>query len=200
MSLKSLMNKFWAMLVFGILAIALGVLIFIYCGKFVTIMMVASGLGAMYNGLYTLFSIKRWHFDSATKTLAIVKGIIITLLGLAAVLVPMFVAQTAITILVYAFAIGLIFSAVVSFQNAATARTFLPDAPIDHFIFEGVLSILVAILLFANPTAVLTTFAKVIGIVIVVAGVAAIVWAFRLRSLAKNATVVEIKAEVKDAE
>lgn len=200
MSLKSLTKKFWAMLVLGVLAIALGVLIFIYCNSFVTIMMIAAGLGAMSDGLYTLFSIKRWHFDSTTKTLAIVKGLVTTLLGLAAVLVPMFVAQTAITILVYAFAIGLVFSAVVSFQNAATARTFLPGVPIDHFIFEGVISILVAILLFANPTAVLTTFAKIIGIIIAVAGVVSIIWAFRLRKLAKNATVIEVKAEVKDAD
>ena len=200
MSLKSLMNKFWAMLVFGIVAIGLGILIFTHYGSFVTIIMIAAGLGALGNGLYTLFNIKKWHFDKSTKTLAIVKGVVTTLLGLAAVLVPMFVAQTAITILVYAFAIGLVFAAIVSFQNAATARSFVPDAPIDHFIFEGVISLLVAIILFTNPTAVLSTFAKIVGILFVVAGIAAIVWAFRLHSLAKNATVVEVKAEVKDAD
>ena len=200
MSLKSLMNKFWSMLIFGIVAIGIGILICVYSKSFITIMMIAGGLGAMVNGLYTLFSIKRWHFSSATKTLAIVKGIVITLLGLAAVLVPMFVAQTAITILVYAFAIGLIFASFVSFQNAATARSFIPGAPIEHFIFEGVIGLLLAVILFANPTAVLTTFAKVIGIVSIVAGVAFIVWAFRLRHLAKNATIIEVKAEVKDAQ
>lgn len=200
MSLKNLMNKFWSMLIFGIFCIALGVLIFIYNKFFVTIMMIAAGLGSVVNGLYTLFSIKRWHFDSTTKTLAIIKGILITLLGLAAILVPMFMAQATFTVLVYSFAIGLIISAVVSFQNAATARTFLPGAPIEHFIFDGVVSILVAILLFANPAGLLATFAKVIGIIIAVCGIASIVWAFRLRSLAKNATVIEVKAEVKDAQ
>lgn len=200
MSLKNLAKKFWTMLVFGLIVIAVGVLIFIYSEYFVTILMIAAGVGAICDGFYTLFSIKGWRFSSATKTLAILKSIVTILLGLAAVLVPMFVAQTAITILVYAFAIGLIFSAVVSFQNAATARSFLPGIPIDHFIFEGIVSILVAVLLFTNPTAVLTTFAKVIGIVIAVFGFGAIIWAFRLRRIAKNATVIEVKAQVKDAD
>ena len=200
MSLKSLMNKFWSMLLFGIVAIVVGVLIFIYHQYFVTIVMIAGGIGAVANGIYTLTSIKRWHFDKSTKTLAIIKGILITLLGLAAILVPMFVAQTAITILVYAFAIGLVFSSIVSFQNAAMARSFLPDAPIEHFIFEGVIGLLLAIILFTNPTAVLTTFAKIVGILVCIAGVASILWAIRLRKLAKNATVIEVKAEVKDAE
>ncbi len=200
MSLKNLAKKFWAMLFFGLIVIAVGVLIFIYSDYFVTILMIAAGVGAICDGFYTLFSIKGWRFSSATKTLAILKSIVTILLGLAAVLVPMFVAQTAITILVYAFAIGLIFSAVVSFQNAATARSFLPGIPIDHFIFEGIVSILVAVLLFTNPTAVLTTFAKVIGIVIAVFGCGAIIWAFRLRRIAKNATIIEVKAQVKDAD
>lgn len=199
MSLKSLAKKFWAMIIFGLMVIAVGVLIFIYSDYFVTILMIASGIGAICDGFYTLFSIKRWHFLATTRALAIMKSIISILLGIAAVLVPMFVAQTAITILVYIFAFGLIFSAIVSFQNAATARSFLPGIPIDHFIFEGIISILIAILLFTNPTAVLTTFAKVIGIVIAVFGFGSIVWAFRLRRLAKNATIVEIDAKVKDA-
>lgn len=200
MALKDYRLKFAATLVIGILVVALGILIVTNSNSFIKIMMIASGIGAMCNGLYTLFNVKRWHFASATKTLAIVKGVLTTLIGLAAILVPMFVAQTAMTVLVYAFAVCLLFSAFVAFENAAMARSFVPDADTGHFFVEATVSILVAVILFAKPTAVLTTLAVVVGIIIALLGVGTIVWAFRALHIAKNATVIEVQAQIKDAD
>lgn len=200
MALKGYRTKFAATLLIGLLVVGLGILIVTNSNSFIKIMMIASGVGALCNGLYTLFNIKRWHFASTTKTLAIVKGILTTLVGLAAILVPMFVAQTAMTVLVYAFAICLVFSALVAFENAAMARSFIPGISTSHFFVEAVVSILVAIILFAKPTAVLTTFAVVVGIIVSLIGVGTIVWAFRVLHLAKNATVIEVEAKVKDAD
>lgn len=198
--LKGYRAKFVAMLLVGVLVVGLGILIITHSDSFIKIMMIASGIGALCDGLYTLFNIKRWHFASATKTLAIVKGVLTTLVGLAAILVPMFVAQTAMTVLVYAFAICLVFSAFVSFENAAMARSFIPGISTSHFFVEAVVSILVAIILFAKPTAVLTTFAVVVGVIVALLGVGVFVWAFRFLKLAKNATIIEVEATVKDAE
>lgn len=199
MALKGYKSKFAIMLLIGVLVIGIGALIVTHSESFIKIMMIASGLGTLCDGLYTLFSVRRWHFASTTKTLAIIKGLVSTLIGLAAILVPIFVAETAMTILVYSFAVCLVFSAVVSFQNAAMARSFIPGIPTGHFYAEAIVSLLVAIILFAKPTEVLTTFAIVVGIVVIISGVGVIIWAFRLLKLAKNATVIEINASVKDA-
>lgn len=199
MSLKGFRTKFIAMFLVGLLVIGVGVLIITHSGSFIKIMMIASGVGALCDGLYTLFSIKRWHFLSATKTLAIIKGLDTTLIGLVAILVPIFDVGTAMTVVVYAFAISLVFSAVVSFQNAAMARTFIPGISTSHFFIEAIVSLLVAIIFFAKPTDVLTTFGIVVGILTILAGIGTIVWAFRLLKLAKNATVIEVNAKVKEA-
>lgn len=200
MALKGYRTKFAAMLLVGVLMLGLGILIVAKSDSFIKIMMIASGVGFLCDGLYTLFNIRRWHFASTTKTIAIVKGVVATLIGLAAILVPMFVAQTAMTVLVYAFAICLVFSAVVAFQNAAMARSFIPGVSIGHFIVEAAVSLLVAIILFAKPTAVLTTFAVVVGIVVALFGAGLSAWAFRFLKLSKNAAVVEVEAKVTDAE
>lgn len=200
MALKGYRAKFAAMILVGVLVIGLGILIVTHSNSFIKIMMIASGIGALCDGLYTLFSVKRWHFASVTKTLAITKGVLTTLIGLAAVLVSIFAQEAAMAVVVYSFAVCLVFSAVVSFENAAMARSFIPGISTSHFFVEAVVSLLVAIILFARPTEVLNTFAVVVGVAVSLFGVGVIVWAFRLLKLAKNATVIEVEAKVKDAE
>ena len=112
----------------GAAALAVGILVMNHTDALIKIVMIAAGIGACVDGFYTIMGIKKWNFTEKTKTLATIKGYESMVLGLAAILIAIFAADTAITVMVWIFAIGLLFSAVVAFENATVAgKTGIED-------------------------------------------------------------------------
>ena len=158
------------MILTGIVLLAVGIIVINHTGSFLKIVMIAAGIGAFVDGLYTLNGMKKWKYTETTKNLAMIKGIESIAIGVAAVLVAIFAADAALTVMVYIFAIGLVFSAVVAFQNAATAKKFeIADMRI-HFLVEGVITSLIAVLLFFKPVDTLVKVVQILAIVFIVAG------------------------------
>ncbi len=182
-------------LLVGAVALALGILIINHANAFLKIIMVAAGIGAMVDGLYTITGVRRWKFTSTTKTLATIKGVESTLIGFAAIIIAIFAANEAFTVMVYILAISLIFSAVVSLQNAAVARNFDILDMRGHFISEAVIQILIAIILFFKPVETLELIVKVLAIAFIVIGALGIVF-----SLIIMFTKSKKSAEVGEAE
>ena len=98
-------------IIVGIAALAVGILVMNHTDALIKIVMIAAGIGACVDGFYTIMGIKKWNFTEKTKTLATIKGYESMVLGLAAILIAIFAADTAITVMVWIFAIGLLFSA-----------------------------------------------------------------------------------------
>ena len=186
------------MLLAGAVILAVGILVMIHTDSFMKIVMIAAGIGTFVDGLYTLNGMKKWKYTETTRTLAMIKGIESVAIGCAAVLVAFFAAETALTIMVYVFAIGLVFSAVVAFENAATASKFGIVEMRTHFIVEGIIASLVAIILFFRPVETLYKVVRILAVVFIVIGgamvIASIVAMFSKRSGA--ATVIVEEAEV----
>ena len=158
------------MILTGIVLLAVGIIVINHTGSFLKIVMIAAGIGAFVDGLYTFNGMKKWKYTETTKNLAMIKGIESIAIGVAAVLVAIFAADAALTVMVYIFAIGLVFSAVVAFQNAATAKKFEIADMRTHFLVEGVITSLIAVLLFFKPVETLVKVVQILAIVFIVAG------------------------------
>ena len=188
------------MLLAGAVILAVGILVMVHTDSFMKIVMVAAGIGTFIDGLYTLNGMKKWKYTETTRTLAMVKGIESVAIGCAAVLVALFAVETALTIMVYIFAVGLVFSAIVAFENAATASKFGIAEMRSHFIVEGVITSLIALLLFFRPVDTLYKVVRILAIVMIAIGgamvIASIVAMVGKRS--GDGTVIVEEAEVVD--
>ena len=157
-------------IIVGIAALAVGILVMNHTDALIKIVMIAAGIGACVDGFYTIMGIKKWNFTEKTKTLATIKGYESMVLGLAAILIAIFAADTAITVMVWIFAIGLLFSAVVAFENASVSgKTGVEDMR-KHFLVEGVIELLVAIILFFKPVDTMYTLIRILAVILIIAG------------------------------
>ncbi len=188
------------MLLAGAVILAVGILVMVHTDSFMKIVMIAAGIGTFIDGLYTLNGMKKWKYTETTRTLAMVKGIESVAIGCAAVLVALFAVETALTIMVYVFAVGLVFSAIVAFENAATASKFGITEMRSHFIVEGVITSLIALLLFFRPVDTLYKVVRILAIVMIAIGgamvIASVVAMVGKRS--GDGTVIVEEAEVVD--
>lgn len=191
-------RKFIRLLVIGIVAILAGSLVMNHSDALLKIIMVLAGLAALADGIYTLVGVRRWEFTSITRTLSMIKGFESVAIGVAAIVIAIFL-EAAITVMVYIFAAGLIFSAVVSFQNALVGKKFEIQDLRSRFMVEGIISLLVAIILICNPVGSLLTIVKVIGIVIIVVGALFIASAV-IGKIKASKVKGEVTAEVGEAE
>ena len=154
----------------GVAGLAVGILVMNHTDALIKIVMIAAGIGACVDGFYTIMGIKKWNFTEKTKTLATIKGYESMVLGLAAILIAIFAADTAITVMVWIFAIGLLFSAVVAFENASVSgKTGVEDMR-KHFLVEGVIELLVAIILFFKPVDTMYTLIRILAVILIIAG------------------------------
>ena len=185
-------------IIIGIAALAVGILVMNHTDALIKIVMIAAGIGACVDGFYTIMGIKKWNFTEKTKTLATIKGYESMVLGLAAILIAIFAADTAITVMVWIFAIGLLFSAVVAFENASVSgKTGVEDMR-KHFLVEGVIELLVAIILFFKPVDTMYTLIRILAVILIIAG--AIMIGVPLVVLFKGGTKEEVVEEAEVVE
>ncbi len=183
-------------LVIGAVILAVGILIFTNTSSFLKILMVAAGVGALVDGIYTLAGVRIWRFTKTTKTLTTIKGFESVLLGLGAIAMGLFAASEAFTIMVYIFAISLVFSAVVSFQNSVVVSAFNIREMRGHFLAEALIQLLIAVILFMRPLDTLDVIVKIISIGSMVVGSICLVVGLLLIFVKSKKTVVVEEAEV----
>lgn len=191
----------------GVLLAALGIVIVCNVGLFLKVLMIVAGAGALADGIYTLVGVSKWKYTGVTRTLSRIKGIESAVIGLAAVVVTIINQEAVLAVIVYVFAAGLAYSSVISFQNAAVSKHFDSTMKV-HFIVEGSISLLFAVILFMNPHGVLSVMVKVIGFVLLAAGIGVCIFAVVARSgssriesrtVVTEVEVVDSKAEDKSS-
>ena len=190
-------------LLIGAVLLALGILSLKHPNAFIQILIIAIGAASVVDGIYTLIGIKKWNFSDKTRTLTLIKGGETLAIGLAAVLVAIFAADTAITIIVYIFAVGLSFSAVVALQNAIMADKYGIPEKRTRFLVEGIVEIIIAIILFCNPVEIVNKMFQFLAIGFIVIGSIMVVLMFVLlfsgNAKKKNEPIVG-EAEVVESE
>lgn len=190
--------------VIGAIILAIGILIINHTDSFLKIVMIAAGIGAFLDGFYTLMGVKKWKYTDLTKNLTLIKGFESLVLGIAAVIMAIFAADAALTVMVYIFAISLVFSAVVALQNAAVAGKFGITDKRTSFIIEAAIEALIALLLFFKPVETLVKVVQILAIVFIVIGfimiAIPIIVLIKGNSKTDEDEAVVVEAEVVDTE
>jgi len=183
--MRGMLRLFYGILK-GLVLVLAGVLMVTNQESFVKVIMVAAGLVTLAEGLYTLFSLKRWSLEKTTRTLAIVKGLVLVVLGILALVSPFAAGVALATTFCYVYATGLVFSAVIAMQNGYVIHKLDSSIKVSDFVFEALLDILIAVVFFVNPARIMGIAVTVIGVLGIVAGVAVIIAAFRFYRLEKR--------------
>ena len=190
--------------VIGAIILAIGILIINHTDSFLKIVMIAAGIGAFLDGFYTLMGVKKWKYTDLTKNLTLIKGFESLVLGIAAVIMAIFAADAALTVMVYIFAISLVFSAVVALQNAAVAGKFGITEKRTSFIIEAAIEALIALLLFFKPVETLVKVVQILAIGFIVIGfimiAIPIIVLIKGNSKTDEDEAVVVEAEVVDTE
>lgn len=178
-------KKFIKLLITGVVLLVAGSIIGSHADSLIKIILVVAGLGVLVDGIYTLANIKKWQFTDTTKKLSLAKAYESIALGAAAIVIAIFL-NAAITVMVYIFAAGLLFSAVVSFQNATVAKKFNNEESGKKFLTKAIIYLLLSILLFFKPVESLMTVAKLIGMIIIIVGALIVAFAVILKLKGKK--------------
>ena len=159
----------------GILAAILGLLVIIFPSFWIKLVVVIIGLAAIAYGIYSLRFTKAISDDISYRRTIIIKSIVSIIAGLMAVLFPLAIGGAAWTAMIWVLIIYLLASAAIGFYAAA----LLKDSGVERkrYIIENLLLLAVAVLLILiSPRALGNAIIRMIGVVVLIAGVGLILF------------------------
>ncbi len=178
----------------GILAALLGLLVIIFPSFWIKLVVVIIGLAAIAYGVYCLKFTKALSDDIYYRRTILIKSIVSIIAGVMAVLFPLAIGGAAWTAMIWVLIIYLLASAAIGFYAAA----LLKDSGVERkrYIIENLLLLAVAvILILISPRALGNAIIRLIGIVVLVAGIALILFDVLTSKNEITAEVVEVKEE-----
>ena len=178
----------------GILAALLGLLVIIFPSFWIKLVVVIIGLAAIAYGIYCLKFTKALSDDIYYRRTILIKSIVSIIAGVLAVLFPLALGGAAWTAMIWVLIIYLLASAAIGFYAAA----LLKDSGVERkrYIIENLLLLAVAvILILISPRALGNAIIRLIGIVVLVAGIALILFDVLTSKNEITAEVVEVKEE-----
>ena len=178
----------------GILAALLGLLVIIFPSFWIKLVVVIIGLAAIAYGIYCLKFTKALSDDIYYRRTILIKSIVSIIAGVMAVLFPLAIGGAAWTAMIWVLIIYLLASAAIGFYAAA----LLKDSGVERkrYIIENLLLLAVAvILILISPRALGNAIIRLIGIVVLVAGIALILFDVLTSKNEITAEVVEVKEE-----
>jgi len=178
----------------GILAALLGLLVIIFPSFWIKLVVVIIGLAAIAYGIYCLKFTKALSDDIYYRRTILIKSIVSIIAGVMAVLFPLAIGGAAWTAMIWVLIIYLLASAAIGFYAAA----LLKDSGVERkrYIIENLLLLAVAvILILISPRALGNAIIRLIGIVVLVAGIALILFDVLTSKNEIKAEVIEVKEE-----
>lgn len=176
----SLLPHLWkSELVSGILALALGILIWLRPGKSILVAAILFGAYLLISGIVQVFFAFSLHVSAGGRVLLFISGaasLVLALLCFRDI-------QNSILLLAIWIGVGFIF------RGVATTISAISDPGLPGrlwHIFIGVISLLAGIVMIASPFASLAVLALVVAIWLIVLGAFEIVSAFGIRSASKR--------------
>ena len=178
----------------GILAALLGLLVIIFPSFWIKLVVVIIGLAAIGYGVYCLKFTKALSDDIYYKRTILIKSIVSIIAGVMAVLFPLAIGGAAWTAMIWVLIIYLLASAAIGFYAAALHK----DSGVERkrYIIENLLLLAVAvILILISPRALGNAIIRLFGIVVLVAGIALILFDVLTAKNEIKAEVIEVKEE-----
>ena len=183
----------------GILAALLGLLVIIFPSFWIKLVVVIIGLAAVGYGIYCLKFTKVLSEDTGYRRTILIKGIVSIVAGVMAVLFPLAIGGAAWTAMIWVLIIYLMISAAAGFYAAA----LLKDSGVERkrYIIENLLLLAVAVvLILLSPRDLGMAIIRLIGVVVLVGGVALILFDVLSNRGEVKADVVEVKDEEEKVE
>jgi len=181
----------------GILAAILGLLVIIFPQFWIRLVVVIIGLAAIAYGIYCIKFTKAVFDDSYYKRTILIKSIVSIIAGVMAVLFPLAIGGAAWTAMIWVLIIYLLVSAAIGFYAAA----LLKDSGVERkrFIIENLLLLAVAVvLILISPRALGNAIIRLIGIIVMVAGIVLVVFDILSSKNEVKAEVIDVKEETSE--
>lgn len=159
----------------GILAALLGLLVIIFPAFWIKLVVVILGLAAIAYGIYSLKITKVISDEINYRRTILIKSIVSIVAGLMAVLFPLAIGGAAWTAMIWLLIFYLLVSAAAGFYAAA----LLKDSGVERkrYIIENLLLLACAVvLILISPRSLGNAIIRLIGIVVLVAGLALILF------------------------
>lgn len=176
----SMLRHLWkSTLISGILAVALGVLVWLWPGKTLVIAAIFFGAYLLVTGIAQVIFAFSLHVSAGGRVLLFISGaaaLILAVLCFRSL-------QESILLLAIWIGVGFIFRGVATAVSAISDPT-LPGRAWEIFI--GVISLIAGVVMLASPFESLEILTVVVGIWLIVLGVFEIVSAFGIRKASKN--------------
>lgn len=159
----------------GILAALLGLLVIIFPAFWIKLVVVILGLAAIAYGIYSLKITKVISDELNYRRTILIKSIVSIVAGLMAVLFPLAIGGAAWTAMIWLLIFYLLISAAAGFYAAALLKD--SDVERKRYIIENLLLLAAAVvLILISPRSLGNAIIRLIGIVVLVAGLALILF------------------------
>ena len=178
----------------GILAALLGLLIIIFPAFWIKLVVIIIGLAAIAYGIYSIKFTKEISEELSYRRTILIKSIVSIVAGLMAVLFPLAIGGAAWTAMIWVLIIYLLLSAAAGFYAAA----LLKDSGVERkrYIIENLLLLATAvILILISPRALGNAIIRLIGVIVLVGGIALIIF-----DLLSSKNEIQAEVTVKDEE
>ncbi len=163
---------------------------------FEQLFIIALGIVAIVTGTTSLVTLNKYSFGKFNRTTTLVKGIGSIIIGVLAVILPITIGGALWRIILYVLAVQLLLSAIVVLIDAFAVRSLgLSPAPL---VIEGIVSFVVAILLFVSPREIADLLVTILGIVLIVLAVVMGVIAFVLGKRGPGDTIEAVEVEIEE--
>lgn len=180
---------------FGVLLIALGVFMLVREDLVKQILVIALGLSALMSSIVSLVTLKRFQFSRFSFSSTLFKGITGIIIGVLAIILPLFAAESVWDVIMYILASQFIIASFVLYTDSFVLRkTAFASRPL---VIEATISLVLALLLFIFPRESAALFILLLAIIVIVVGLTFILLGYFYSRRTKNVEVT-IEGDVED--
>lgn len=187
-------KKWLGQLIIGLIIVAAGVFILVKRDSFLRVFVMVLGVLAITNGASSLLSMNRYSFGRYNRNATLVKGILSLVIGVLAVVLPIFTLETTWRIFMYVLAAQMLISAAITLIAAIAVRS--KGMAASQMVGEGVVSLFFAVFLFLFPRSIGNLLVTIFGIIVIAVGLAFIAIAFIMRNKKDTQTLHDVEVEV----
>jgi uncharacterized membrane protein HdeD (DUF308 family) len=173
-------GSWWALLLRGIVAIAFGVLAFVWPGITLTVLVLLWGAYALVDGAFSVAAGVRAHGENKRWWVLLLEGI----LGVAAGIVAFVIPGITALVLLLLIAAWAIVTGVFEIVAAIQMRKYIKGEWL--LILAGIASVVFGVLLFINPAAGALAVVWLIGAYAIVFGILLIALSLRLHGMVRS--------------
>ena len=159
--------KKWNYFIAGLLGV-LGILILIFPAFWIKLIVVLLGLGAVGYGIYNFTYIKKLSDESSYRTIIMIRSLVSIVIGLLAVILPMTVAETMWTIMIYILAVYLVCAACLGFYGMYVLRN--TEVELKNYLLENFILLAIAVFLFLVPAQLGIALVRILGLAVIAVG------------------------------